>query len=202
MSPKISEEAKEQRKIAILEAAERCFNRKGYYETSIDDIVHESLMSKGAIYTYFDSKEEIFISLMNYITQQSFAAVDEKLAQFATASEKLRYLISRNYLLYESAQNMQRVHYEFWLYAASSPVLKEMMERRKKLFDSVIENIIKEGIEQGEFRKNIDTEMVAAMYWHFRDGIWLHQLTTGDPVQFEKYIRLFEEMYFKYLTQD
>lgn len=202
MSPKISEEAKEQRKVAILEAAERCFNRKGYYETSMDDIVHESLMSKGAIYTYFDSKEEIFISLMNHMTQQSLVETEEKLSQFSSASEKLRYLISRNYLLYESRPNMQRVHYEFWLYAASFSGLRELMEERKRLFNSIIENILKEGIEQGEFRPDLDTELVSAMYWHFRDGIWLHQLTIGDPVQFEKYFVLFEEMYFKYIVNN
>lgn len=201
MAPKISEEAKEERRVAILEAAEQCFDRKGYYETSIDDIVRESHMSKGAIYTYFDSKEDIFISLMNYITDRSFTTIMEQFAKLDTATEKLRYIIERNFVLYLSSKNMQRVHYEFWLYASSFPKLKELMEERGKLFNGLIANIIREGSERGEFKKDIDPDTVASLYWNFRDGIWLHQLTVGDAKKFRRAIQLFEQMLFDYLCE-
>lgn len=200
MAPKISEEAKEQRRVAILEAAESCFDRKGYYETSIDDIVHESHMSKGAIYTYFKSKEEIFISLMNFITERSFQVLDGMFDQLNTATDKLKFIIERNFELYANSKNMQRVHYEFWLYASSFPKLQELMKEREKLFNGIIARIVEEGIANGEFRKDADPMTVGSLYWNFRDGVWLHQLTVGNAEQFEKDIRLFEQMLFNYLT--
>ncbi len=201
MAPKISEEAKEMRRVAILEAAEICFDRKGYYETSIDDIVRESHMSKGAIYTYFTSKVEIFTSLMNYITERSFQMFESQFSQQLSATEKLKFIIVRNFVLYTNSKNMQRVHYEFWLYASSFPKLQEMMKERSELFNSIIAEIVKEGITNGEFKKDVDPATVASLYWSFRDGIWLHQLTVGDAEQFERNIRLFENMIFDYLTK-
>jgi AcrR family transcriptional regulator len=51
------------RRAQILEAAKRCFARQGYYETKVDDIVHEAGLSKGALYWYFKSKEELLDAL-------------------------------------------------------------------------------------------------------------------------------------------
>ena len=47
--PDVSEE----RKAQIYQAALACFNRKGYYRTTMDDIVAESVLSKGSLHWYF-----------------------------------------------------------------------------------------------------------------------------------------------------
>ncbi len=57
--PKISEDKREERRRAILEAALRCFTRSGYQQTSMADIITESGLSAGAIYSYFPSKQEL-----------------------------------------------------------------------------------------------------------------------------------------------
>jgi AcrR family transcriptional regulator len=199
MPPKISDEAKEVRKIAILEAAHQCFSEKGYYETSIDDIVRVSNMSKGAIYTYFASKEEIFISLMHHLTERSFKEVREAFANLNTATAKLQYLIHRNIQLFEQRNFLQRVQFEFWLYSSSSPKLKDLMEQRRRKFNELIQSILVEGMKNGEFRQDLDAEAAATLYWPFRDGIWLHFLTIGTALEFERTMRDFEEMFFRYL---
>ena len=61
--PKISQEKKNQRQEMILAAAFKLFSKKGYYPTSMDDITKKAGVSKGLIYTYFKSKEEIFFAL-------------------------------------------------------------------------------------------------------------------------------------------
>ena len=47
---------KEERRDQLIQAAITCFGEKGYYETSMDDIVREAGLSKGALYWYFKSK--------------------------------------------------------------------------------------------------------------------------------------------------
>lgn len=49
----------------ILEAAVQVFAQKGYHETRIDDIVEKSQTSKGAVYFYFPSKQDIFLGLLD-----------------------------------------------------------------------------------------------------------------------------------------
>jgi len=48
----------------LLESAKRLFSQKGYYATSVEDIVESAGFSKGTFYFYFKSKEELFKSLV------------------------------------------------------------------------------------------------------------------------------------------
>ncbi len=47
----------------FLRAAVVCFAREGFHRTTIQDIVHESKLSPGAIYRYFASKEDIIVAI-------------------------------------------------------------------------------------------------------------------------------------------
>jgi len=93
MSPKpdVSAERKQQ----IYQAALACFNRKGYYQTTMDEIVVESGLSKGALYWYFDSKKTLFISLlsdfMSPMGQEWEAIVDDPAM---TATQKLKQMLA------------------------------------------------------------------------------------------------------------
>ena len=61
--PKISEEARERRRDEILEAARRCFATHGYEGATVVKLEEETGLSRGAIFNYFPSKDEIFLAL-------------------------------------------------------------------------------------------------------------------------------------------
>ena len=65
----------------ILMAAVKVLTNKGYYSSTMDDIVAESKMSKGAIYHYYSSKKEVYLAVIDMWenqTQELLApAVDE-----------------------------------------------------------------------------------------------------------------------------
>ena len=52
------------KKNAILNAAIKVLTNKGYYSSTIDDIVKESKMSKGAIYHYYSSKKDVYLAVI------------------------------------------------------------------------------------------------------------------------------------------
>lgn len=58
---------KENRCNSILKAAETLFGRKGYHQTSIEEIADLAEVSTGAVYFYFKNKEELLIKLMQEI---------------------------------------------------------------------------------------------------------------------------------------
>ncbi|WLR51376.1 TetR family transcriptional regulator [Bacillus tianshenii] len=60
MTPKISEHQRKEREKQILYAAKRVFERKGFEPTTMKDVVEESGMSRGGVYMYFGSTEELF----------------------------------------------------------------------------------------------------------------------------------------------
>ena len=57
---------KESSKLQILDAAMHVFVKSGYSKTTMDDIVAHSGLSKGAIYHYYSSKKDLFLSLIDY----------------------------------------------------------------------------------------------------------------------------------------
>ena len=65
-------EQKKDRKHQILEAALRIFIIKGYSKTTMDDIVNASNLSKGALYHYYKSKKDLFLSLIDHWETYTF----------------------------------------------------------------------------------------------------------------------------------
>jgi AcrR family transcriptional regulator len=61
----LGDEAKEQRREAILRAAKRTFAKKGYHATTMGDVAKAARTSYGSIYWYFDSKDALFHALMD-----------------------------------------------------------------------------------------------------------------------------------------
>lgn len=62
-----------EKKKQIMEAAMRCFSRKGYEATSIQEIAQELGMAKGSLYFYFKSKEELLLSVIAYFGERMLA---------------------------------------------------------------------------------------------------------------------------------
>jgi len=76
MSPRSKEQIekiKTSRKIQILETSLRLFAQKGFHNTSIDQIAREAGISKGLIYNYFNSKEE----LLQEVFEQCYSEFDQ-----------------------------------------------------------------------------------------------------------------------------
>jgi AcrR family transcriptional regulator len=59
----------------ILEGANRVFSQMGFDAASMNDITREAGVSKGTIYVYFDSKEELFMELCNHYREILFADI-------------------------------------------------------------------------------------------------------------------------------
>jgi AcrR family transcriptional regulator len=201
MSPKISEEAKEERKQLLLHAALECFAKNGYYATSVDDIVAFANLSKGSFYNYFSSKEELFISLLEAQTTLSLYRLKEKLLKMETAVEKLKYIIRLDLPFNELKKKMMRVQLEFWMYSTGHPEIKKILTDRYEIVLTIVKDIIEMGIETGEFRKNLDPEKAASMFWALHDGIWIHSIVLDEKTLVESKIIEMEKTLLKYLCE-
>ena len=68
--PRISAAHEQQVRDRIIQAAVTVFSEKGYHRATISDVVQRSGLSVGAIYTYFRSKEELFLHGCDLISGQ------------------------------------------------------------------------------------------------------------------------------------
>lgn len=81
----------------ILDAAARAFARSGFVDATMQDIAREAGYTAASLYTYFRSKQEIFIGLMELLNEEFLATYDEKLPESLTFGQRLEILIRRQF---------------------------------------------------------------------------------------------------------
>jgi AcrR family transcriptional regulator len=202
--PKVSEQYKEEKRNQIIESALKCFGEKGYQATIIDDIVKDSNISKGAIYNYFTSKEEIYLQLLQINTNTFFDEVAQENALLKSAKEKLINIFRRfkSQDLSEETQQGRRVYIEFWLYGSRQDDLRVILEERYNKFIDYIDSIIRDGQSAGEFKKDIDPQNISRIFWGIRDGNVLHYSFLGNEQQYRNTWDTIEEMFISYVVDD
>jgi AcrR family transcriptional regulator len=94
------EEKGQQRALQVAKTAARLFNRKGYLETSMEDIASGAGMSKGGVYHYFSSKEEILYFVLSNYMDIILEGLEKELQETRGDAAKIKIIISRHIRLY------------------------------------------------------------------------------------------------------
>lgn len=88
-----TEKAKDERRQAILDAALDEFFEKGFAAARMDDIALRTGLSKGALYLYFDSKDALFMGLVDAITMPRIEQIEAVAMAAPTATDAIRQMM-------------------------------------------------------------------------------------------------------------
>lgn len=176
MAPKVSEQHRLERRDELLESALACFAERGYEATTVDDIVRLAGVSKGMLYTYFTSKEDIFLALVTQRSARYESNMKQHFEAMPTARQKLGYLLNmyRDTPLQASDRKWIAVYLEFWLSAWRDKSRHTFMQRRYESFMEMFAEIVEEGQRAGEFAAHVNPVVASKLYWALLDGIHLH----------------------------
>lgn len=182
--PDVSEERKDQ----ILDAATDVFAQKGFSETRMDDIVEESGLSKGTLYWYFKSKDEIILSIFERLFRREFMALEKLVDAEGSATERL--LCYTDDAIEDVARflNLMPLAYEFMAWAFRRKFVQDAFKIYIKKYMSILSPMIQQGIDTGEFRE-IDPYSAAITIGAIIEGtllLWVYDNNLVDP---EKHIR-------------
>ena len=171
----------------ILNAAFEVFVRKGYSKTTMDDIVEASNLSKGALYHYYGSKKELFISLIDHWEIYTFQDFYDKKSNDKKASDILR-LFSKNVIkTFTDKKNSYIAEIEF---RAMSIQDLEIKERSNLLYNKLLdlfEKVVAKGIKEKEF-KELDVRKTAMTILAIFQGISWFVVADEKFVTPEDYI--------------
>jgi AcrR family transcriptional regulator len=172
--PKISPRHEQQRRAQILQAALTCFARQGYHATSMDDVVRESGLSVGAIYSYFPSKEELFLALSDARANQTLAYLNELFRRPGPMADKTRAAVDYFFnLLSDELLTLARINLEFMSVAANSERLQERQDRRCESVRQFQRWLLTEARQLGEVRDDVDIDAAAELMLALNEGILL-----------------------------
>jgi AcrR family transcriptional regulator len=172
--PKISAAHEQQRRDQILKAAMACFARQGYRATSMDDVVRESGLSVGAIYSYFASKEELFLAICDERNEQTLAYLNDLFRRPGPMVEKTREAVDYFFnLLSDELLTLARVNVEFMTEASKSERVRARQEQRCESVRQFMRWLLSEAQQQGEIRADVDIAAAAELMMMLNDGILL-----------------------------
>tara|TARA_Y100000780_G_C13661853_1_gene408963 strand:- start:427 stop:1020 length:594 start_codon:yes stop_codon:yes gene_type:complete len=177
-----------QRKAQILDAALAVIVQKGYENSRMDDIVASSKMSKGAIYWYYKSKKEVYLSLVNHWVHNYSAVLNHIVDTDRSASDQLRSLFQYFTVQYEKDPVVFKALLEFWSMAGRDPEFNDKLQKVYSEFVNLISTIIQQGMDNGEF-KNLDVDITAMSIMVNIEGIMWFTLFKLKNTSAREYIQ-------------
>jgi len=181
-------------KTKILEKSEEMFNRFGFSKVTMEEIASELNISKKTLYKHFDNKEHIIKEMVklnkcevdefieNLMNDKETPFIN-KLSKFmnfiATISKKIEGTMVRD---------LMRKHPEIW---------KDIDDFRKEHAYKNLSNLIKEGIQTGVFRNDIDTHLIVLAYISSVHSLINPETLSNLPVSAEEAFRQIVKLMFE-----
>ena len=156
------------RRTGILDAAEHCFARSGFHQTSMQEICAEAGMSPGNLYRYFPSKEAIIAAIAERDRAQAaadFAAVDQA-SDFFTGFAAL----GRQYLVERSDQEIA-LCLEIMAEARRNPEVRRIYQAIDTDVHRGLVAVLRRAAERGELRSDLDFDKIVKVLLALGDGI-------------------------------
>ena len=156
----------------ILDTATRLFLQKGYDETTLQDIIDATKLSKGAIYHHFASKEAILIAVVDRMGDFNSAVLAEiRDRKGLTGAEKLRELFRTSMTL--SFQG-KILHMLPFLIENPKFMALQMQSILGEAAPDYILPILKEGIADGSIRADYPEQLAEVLL--LMTDLWLHPI--------------------------
>ena len=143
----------------IIAAAARVFRTKGYHAATVQDIADEVGILKGSLYHHLASKEDLLYLIVKEPIARMYQTMGEIVATDLPAPEKLRRAI----LAHVEAFDQHYPH--LFVYLREREEMKrrfrELIKLSPKQYERFWQQILREGIKSGEFRADLDVQVVS-----------------------------------------
>lgn len=167
--PKVTGLYKAELRDKIIQAAIQSFSQTGFDRTKVEDIAKRLGLSKGTIYLYFTSKEDLFLAICEYYLKVM------KERQQSTVFSKMEDLLLDAERFYEEFQELEqgndKVMLEMVVESTRNQKLRRAMyEHRLKVYDAVVDHLTKH-MNKGLIRKDVDAHALASAFVALYDGL-------------------------------
>jgi AcrR family transcriptional regulator len=185
-------EYKQEAKDRIVKAAYEVFAKSGYHDTTMDDIAERLNVSKGALYQYFSSKEELFRAIL----AARFQGMTEMLPTVPAGgsfSESCKAFLTT--LTSDTAS--LGLGFEVISEAARNPTLAKVVRENYEETTKAIEGCLQEWRRKGSLRRDLDAHLLTKGLIALYDGL-VQSLAIGTSQSevtliFTEFLRAMEQ---------
>jgi AcrR family transcriptional regulator len=162
----------------LVDAAEGLFTAQGFHATSLDAVAAEAGFTKGAVYSNFASKEDLFFTVYERRVDARVAEVERILEAAPTPQEGIERIIPGNRDRPEADDGWMAVFFEFWAHVLRHPELRERFAaQHRRIIDVLAAAMVESGEEMPD-----DPHKLATARYAMQLGLQLERLTQPDVV--------------------
>ena len=146
-------------KSRVIKAAVSLFSKKGYHDTTMDDIAGELGVSRGAIYLYFESKEAILQEI--FLLNQE--CLRKMLEQYGEGPDPLKTAEMVFDKITESKKARMPIHFEIVSRASNDETIKRILLEDNGRDVKVVQAFVQHHMDRGNIRNDVDPRILAEL---------------------------------------
>lgn len=181
----------------ILKTAARMFAKKGYHQTTVDEIARALGVAKGTIYYHFKNKEELYLAII----QEGVCLLEGRMrldmAEAKTPAEKIKRIIVDMLSFVEDEKDLV---FLFIKELCGNDIRREVLAGMLSGTLGIIREIIKEGVKGGSFKK-VDPVITANSLYGMVVISALHYLSYAKEIPHDLVAAAIEKVFFEGILQ-
>jgi TetR/AcrR family transcriptional regulator, transcriptional repressor for nem operon len=180
----------------IIEQAAHLFNQRGYAGTSLQDIMAATGLTKGGIYGHFESKEEIALAAFEYASGNILQLLAQTINAHTSATAKLEALLAfyKKYIVSPPITGGCPVLNTSVEADDTNPLLRASVVKVLSKMHRSLEGIIKQGIQDGEFKTTVNPEQFAILFISMIEGGIMVSKAYGNPLYLHTVLKQLQAM--------
>jgi AcrR family transcriptional regulator len=177
--PRVVPEYKEEARSRIVNAANQVFGEKGYRQATMDDVAKKLGVSKGALYLYFASKEELFEAICRAeplaFKEILYSTFSDNKKPLEGAGEFFDKMMKR----YGSNLGLS---FEIFSEASHNPNLRKILKKTQDEYAGTLMTYLEEGRKRGFINRDLDLLFITYAMIALWNGIETI-VATGLPIE-------------------
>lgn len=142
----------------IIDAAAEIFYRKGYSETSVQDVADAVGILKGSLYYYIDSKEDLLFQMLLEVHEDAKSVVTETAALDIPPLDRLRIYIQRH--VEYNARNLAKIAVYYHDFGLLTPERRKAIVGQRGYYEDFVKRLIEEAQERGDVDPSVDPSLI------------------------------------------
>lgn len=175
----------------IIDAAAEIFYRKGYSETSVQDVADAVGILKGSLYYYIDSKEDLLFQMLLEVHEDAKSVVTETAALDIPPLDRLRVYIQRH--VEYNAHNLAKIAVYYHDFGLLTPERRKSIVGQRNYYEDFVKGLIEEAQERGEVDRTIAPALISNAVFGIAN--WLYTWYKPDGSATPEYLgKLYAEV--------
>jgi AcrR family transcriptional regulator len=177
----------------LLDAAEARFRRFGYKRTTVEDVATEAGTGKGSVYLHFDSKQDVYLAVVERSLEHFLAAAEAALPAAGASPDLLRSLVEVTIEHYSHDELLRSSLFgDTDLVAGEVAQLASDLQRDR--IRSLLRGVLTRGKAEGSVRHDIDVEAAASVLQESGWALVRTGLVSDDPAELETLLEAFNSI--------